>query len=406
MIFQVFSFCSVSFWMLVVLCPVAAAMQVGEETETEADDGLKNMSIYTSKRQAISFDTLKELAKAESAEIELVEGKAEDWKHVKISWPNESLAIVRNAGDDLQQHLAGFRGYVFTQLADSKMDGHVYGILQQIQRTNHDYGFTGDPTLKENSMAFVSKLAVKEKGICFLNRSVADAELRELLGPNNVRDPKAKLPVFESAVKRREKSLAVLKKRKIPTLDILPVVVADEEVQLRTAQEVAKRAVCLMAVACEAEGRPDYSALEFLKKHGLEGELSPAEKELLGNKEVFEKQRSLFTWRYESLATLMWCLKQRKDFPFPDAQQKPRIDIDVIEKDVKGFIDNATLRPTEEILNQTDLAYRCMWAGVDARHKGKEQAGMILSVVYERLYAFNWITRLKNAKWDDVSTDS
>ena len=77
-----------------------------------------------------------------------------------------------------------------------------------------------------------------------------------------------------------------------------------------------------------------------------------------------------------------------------------------IRDSVKGFIDNAELRSVEEILDQNDLAYRCNWAGVEARQKGKEQAGMILSVVYERLYALNWITRLKNAKWDDVSTDS
>ena len=63
----------------------------------------------------------------------------------------------------------------------------------------------------------------------------------------------------------------------------------------------------------------------------------------------------------------MWCLKQRKDFPFPDAQLKPGVDISAIEKDVKGFIDNAELRSVEEILDQNDLAYRCNWAGVEAR---------------------------------------
>ena len=404
MLFRNFAFWTASIWLLTVFCPLANAVQVGEATK--ADDALKNIAIYVSKRQVISFDVLKELAKAESAEIELVEGEADNWKQVKVSWPTESLTVVRNADGDLQQHLNGFQGYVFSQLAETKMDAHVYRILQQIRRTNYSYGCVGDPAINEKGMAFVSKLTVKEKGICFLTNTVVDGEFRVLLGPKSERDPKAKMPVFESADKRRQKTVAELKKRKIRTLDTLPVIVADEEVHLRAAQEVAKRAVCLMAVACEAEGRPDFSALEFLKKHGLEGDLSPAEKKLLTDKELFEKQRTVFTWRYESLATLMWCLKQRKDFPFPDAQQRPIVDITTIEKDVKGFIDNAELRSVEEILDQNDLAYRCNWAGVEARQKGKEQAGMILSVVYERLYALNWITRLKNAKWDDVSTDS
>ena len=404
MLFRNFAFWTASIWLLTVFCPLANAVQVGEATK--ADDALKNIAIYVSKRQVISFDVLKELAKAESAEIELVEGEADNWKRVKVSWPTESLTVVRNADGDLQQHLNGFQGYVFSELAGNKMDAHVYRILQQIRRTNYSYGCVGDPAINEKGMAFVSKLTVKEKGICFLTNTVVDGEFRVLLGPKSERDPKAKMPVFESADKRRQKTVAELKKRKIRTLDILPVVVADEEVHMRPAQEVAKRAVCLMAVACEAEGRPDFSALEFLKKHGLEGSLSPAEKKLLTDKELFEKQRTVFTWRYESLATLMWCLKQRKDLPFPDAQQRPIVDITTIEKDVKGFIANAELRSVEEILDQNDLAYRCNWAGRNARRKGKEQAGMILSVVYERLYALNWITRLKNAKWDDVSTDS
>ena len=404
MLFRNFAFWTASIWLLTVFCPLANAVQVGEATK--ADDALKNIAIYVSKRQVISFDVLKELAKAESAEIELVEGGADNWKQVKVSWPTESLTVVRNADGDLQQHLNGFQGYVFSELAGNKMDAHVYRILQQIRRTNYSYGCVGDPAINEKGMAFVSKLTVKEKGICFLTNTVVDGEFRLLLGPKSERDPKAKMPVFESADKRRQKTVAELKKRKIRTLDALPVVVADEEVHMRPAQEVAKRAVCLMAVACEAEGRPDFSALEFLKKHGLEGSLSPAEKKLLTDKELFEKQRTVFTWRYESLATLMWCLKQRKDLPFPDAQQRPIVDITTIEKDVKGFIANAELRSVEEILDQNDLAYRCNWAGRNARQKGKEQAGMILSVVYERLYALNWITRLKNAKWDDVSTDS
>ena len=404
MLFRNFAFWTASIWLLTVFCPLANAVQVGEATK--ADDALKNIAIYVSKRQVISFDVLKELAKAESAEIELVEGEADNWKQVKVSWPTESLTVVRNADGDLQQHLNGFQGYVFSQLAETKMDAHVYRILQQIRRTNYSYGCVGDPAINEKGMAFVSKLTVKEKGICFLTNTVVDGEFRLLLGPKSERDPKAKMPVFESADKRRQKTVAELKKRKIRTLDTLPVIVADEEVHMRPAQEVAKRAVCLMAVACEAEGRPDFAALEFLKKHGLEGSLSPAEKKLLTDKELFEKQRTVFTWRYESLATLMWCLKQRKDLPFPDAQQRPIVDITTIEKDVKGFIANAELRSVEEILDQNDLAYRCNWAGRNARRKGKEQAGMILSVVYERLYALNWITRLKNAKWDDVSTDS
>ena len=142
MLFRNFACWTAGIWLLTVFCPLVNAVQVGEVTK--ADDALKNIAIYVSKRQVVSFGVLKELAKAESAEIELVEGEADNWKQVKVSWPTESLTIARKAGDDLQQHLNGFQGYVFSQLAETKMDAHVYGILQQIQRTKNSYGCVGD----------------------------------------------------------------------------------------------------------------------------------------------------------------------------------------------------------------------------------------------------------------------
>ena len=116
MLFRNFAFWTASIWLLTVFCPLANAVQVGEATK--ADDALKNIAIYVSKRQVISFDVLKELAKAESAEIELVEGEADNWKQVKVSWPTESLTIARKAGDDLQQHLNGFQGLSLIHISE------------------------------------------------------------------------------------------------------------------------------------------------------------------------------------------------------------------------------------------------------------------------------------------------
>lgn len=376
------------------------------EKKDDPKGGLKNVAVYSSKLDVIKFSALQEIAKAESAKLELVEGTEADWKSVKVSWSDKSLTISRDSGKDLAGHLNGFQGFVFSQLAGGKMDAHVFQIIKRIGRTKQLFGCVGEPSLHDDSMKFVSQLATQEKAICFLDNAVWDSQLKVLIGPENHRDKDASFPAFDSAVERKAATIKSLKAKDIPTLETLPVIVADEEVRLRTARQVARRAVCLMAVACEAEGRPNFSALKFLEENGLVDELTPNEKELLQDRDIFDQSRSKFTWRYESLAALMWCLKHREDLPFPDEQQAPAVDIKLIEKDVAGFVKNAKLRSASEILNQNDLSYRCMWAGVNARQKGAEQKGMILSVVYERLYAFNWITDLNNKDWDEVDTDT
>ena len=64
------------------------------------------------------------------------------------------------------------------------------------------------------------------------------------------------------------------------------------------------------------------------------------------------------------------------------------------------------LRSHEELLDQMDLHYLSNWITTEARVTEQPIEGLNGSVVYERLYALNWLVFDKNAKWDDVRNDS
>ena len=72
--------------------------------------------------------------------------------------------------------------------------------------------------------------------------------------PGGDPDPDAALTWQPSALERRERSLARLAELGATSVPDLPPVAADEEAVLRTAEEIARRAQALWAVASRANG--------------------------------------------------------------------------------------------------------------------------------------------------------
>ena len=79
----------------------------------------------------------------------------------------------------------------------------------------------------------------------------------------------------------------------------------------------------------------------------------------------------------------------------------------ILHPEREEFISNSAIRSKSEILDELDKTYRMNWTCVDARIKGEAVSGGINpSVVYERHYALNWLTRYQNQDWDDVTTNT
>ena len=204
---------------------------------------------------------------------------------------------------------------------------------------------------------------------------------------------------------RKAHSEVLLRARGVPINDWLPVIgEGDDDKRLRTPREVAERAVALYAVSVGAAPEEHENAVAFLRERGLWEAASPKERAFLLNPRPEEQEVIDFTWRYEALFVLLWALGHVEDLPFPDDTCDRPLHEFVVGLPPEDFVGRAALRPVDEILDATDLIYRCHWAVVEAR--GDRPGVLDPDVVYERHYALNWLTKYGDAGWDNVPTNT
>lgn len=222
----------------------------------------------------------------------------------------------------------------------------------------------------------------------------------------------------EEALMRKERSIEILKAHHVPYIQHLPAIETAEKVRIRTAEEIANRAVaCLLAiqVACEASGgraklkksRKFFS--EKLAAFGVEGFLTHKEQRVFWEKCTNDEFCNM-TWKYEAYWVLLWALGIVEELDYPVDACDCDFAIDAVA-DCKGmdeFMAKVRLRDISEILDEADLIFRYDWACVDARIHGDEApAGLNPDVVYERHCGLNWLIDVDGSDdWDNVSTNT
>src|SRR5262245_31531505 len=193
----------------------------------------------------------------------------------------------------------------------------------------------------------------------------------------------------------------------------LPPVVSETDVVLRSAYEVARRALALFVVALRAESlmSPELAVAELREKRPLAVRaMTPKECEFLNDEKPDQEQITNFVWRYEALWLLAWALGLVDVLCYPSET----CDVGILSKtfletDEESLVKNAKLLPTETLLDALDLHFRLHWL-VRQRQDGKppdgEMGGNDLDpgVVLERHHALNWLVQHGGAEWDDVRT--
>lgn len=206
---------------------------------------------------------------------------------------------------------------------------------------------------------------------------------------------------------RKAKSESFLDAHAIKVNKNLPCSPSSEDVELRLKDEVLNRAYALLIIAVKGEGLEQ----EQLEKVVLDKRItsfSPREKVVFDSTELSDQERAYATWRYESLYTMMWALGKMDDLKFPsDICDVQEIVGKIFQLSREEFVETVQLRSKSEILDELDKTYRMNWACVDARIKGEEVSGGINpSVIYERHYSLNWLTKYQDQDWDDVQTNT
>lgn len=327
----------------------------------------------------------------------------------KPEFPHE-LAFARDySTPGFAEHLMELVKELF-ETSDGSISPTVYAVCRHIQRTNVLVAFQVDG----EHIEAIAPWAWNANAILFLpDRSIRDPNGAVLYDPSSKEpDGNAQLPFPKDARQRKAQSELELRNRLIDTPETLPPVVSELEVTLRSADDVAWRALALFIVAVRAEslsgGKPiPIEALREKSPLSFQA-LTPWEKVFMEDDAPADNAISEAGWRYEALATLQWVLGMQATLPFPDqicdVPETARLMIAVPGREM---IENAKLRSTDEILNALDLNYRLLWAAREATMGGTDPpAGIEGGVIAERQHALNWLTFFENADWDDVDIPS
>lgn len=212
---------------------------------------------------------------------------------------------------------------------------------------------------------------------------------------------------------RKQENIAKLKELGIPFISHLPVIESADQVRIRTAEEIACRAICCLLtiqMACEInQNGYDQEPVEFftdlLEQFGVKDQLTPHEKAIFRGT-ASEQEVVNMVWKYEAYWALLWALGIVKKLEFPCNICDCDFAIKAVSshKSFEEFMEQVSLRNIEEILDEADLIYRYDWACVNARIKGQEApAGLDKDVVPERHWGLNWLIDADgDNNWDNV----
>lgn len=214
---------------------------------------------------------------------------------------------------------------------------------------------------------------------------------------------------FETeASKRKSRSEALLRRQSVPINPDLPPIESADEIELKSGEEVMRRAMCLFAVSQAAITGNVSGSNVLLERWKLMEDLTPAEQLLLTAGSMSEGPRVQLSWRCEALIPLMWATGLIDEMPFPTEPFDFAYLSEFWMTAPSGYWVDVGTRPANQILDQADLIYRFHWAVRDATLQGKTSpAGLNPGVIVERHHALNWMIGYgDHAEWDDVTTDT
>lgn len=214
-----------------------------------------------------------------------------------------------------------------------------------------------------------------------------------------------------TAEARKAANEAVLQELGIGVNPQLPMLDEDDEVTLRTEEQVWRRLVALWGVVSTAMLRQNSFFKEYFASEERRSMLSNDEAAFLFTDTPAEEDIIRFSWRLEGLVFLAWCAGLVDELGLPAAPSSAEAILPLYPHDLaeaSTLRAAIRLRGKAEILDRADLLYRLHWAVRDAKLKGSEPPpGINPGVVLEWHHAVNWMIRDgEQDDWDAVSTDT
>lgn len=369
----------------------------------------KTSTIYLTANKLISSADIQALDK--SAKL-TVKSDAKDktlWSEIVFKLRDGSTVVLHCTGESSPAFRNEIEALdvVALQSEKRKPSARAADIYAISKKTKHIVETAPLSSLSSAGKMLVQQIAKQENALILDGNHIQDYAGRDLLNPNLKTQ---ELPYFASARKRMEKSNATLRALKLKTVDFLPPIEGDEEVVLRSAQDVARRIIALWAVALKADGAKPDMMNKLLKDGHVAQYLTPKEKKFVENPSPSKDEMSECSWFIECIPALLYGLGEEDQLPLSskesDVGKIAEKMVALMGKDYgMTFTKNAKLRSKSEILDAKDLTLRAHWLAVEtAYHKKPMPAGINHAVLQERHRALNWLTKQYGRDWDKVQT--
>ena len=210
---------------------------------------------------------------------------------------------------------------------------------------------------------------------------------------------------------RKAMSESKLRTLGVPVNDHLPTIESEDDVELRSPEDVLRRLVALWAVVGKALRGSKSRFADYVVTHEMQPWLSSVERSFLLSEQFTKRDGIHFSWQLEALYFLAWCagLLDCGDVPSDESSVESILDLFPKELELPENLRAAIrVRGKSEILDRADLLYRLHWAVRDAQLTGSVGLkGINGGVVQEWHRAANWMIRYDGENdWDQVGTDT
>ncbi|WP_057915285.1 DUF4272 domain-containing protein [Peribacillus muralis] len=213
---------------------------------------------------------------------------------------------------------------------------------------------------------------------------------------------------MKSPKKRKKESEKILKTLKVPINKHLPLTENEEEVSLRSKEEIINRIISLAIVSAKAMEAPPEKIEEFIERYDA-NELFTEEEQRFLKKKHHNNELIQYSWKLECIWVLLWSVNLISDIDVPADTCNAEFVFETVFSfhSKQELLDEATLKPTSDILDSLDFIYRAHWAVREAQINQLEvPASLNEGVVYERHYTLNWLVNYLDQEWEGISTDT
>jgi len=185
----------------------------------------------------------------------------------------------------------------------------------------------------------------------------------------------------------------------------------EPEDQVRTTEEVARRALVLFGFYAISVGGPRDEIVAWLREENLWNDVSPEESALFLKPDPTQREINNASWRSEALLMLLWSISKVESLPRANEQCNPSLFQELLppyaDLSPSEFISTASLRSEDELLEMASTCLDLHWQARDAHINGRPAPDHVdIEIVQERHLAINWVTGYCGLPWDEVTTDT